>query len=293
MTKQELLEILNSNGLEKLAVKIEPTLRTAIRIKPIECEEDKIKIGQSKFGGQPDLPENIAWVKDFEQNSLAFIAQINLHEVARLDTEDLLPKTGILYFFYDATQSACGLEIADRENNMFKVIYYDGDLDLLQRKDFPDDLPEESEDEYSPNTARFTPAKIKINQEISYPSNGETIYEDLTSEEYDIFAENFFEDDSIHKLLGYSNNLQNPMEIECELITNGIVLDDPDAYETPEAIALKENVGDWRLLLQVDSTEEGEGSMDFAGGGTIYYWIKKQDLLNKDFDKVWFSLQSY
>lgn len=24
--------------------------------------------------------------------------------------------------------------------------------------------------------------------------------------------------------------------------------------------------------------------MDFGGGGTIYFWIKKQDLLNKDFE---------
>lgn len=61
------------------------------------------------------------------------------------------------------------------------------------------------------------------------------------------------------------------MEFECELISNGIVLDDPDAYESPNALALKENIGDWRLLLQVDSSVEGEGSMDFGGGRTIYF----------------------
>lgn len=58
---------------------------------------------------------------------------------------------------------------------------------------------------------------------------------------------------SIHKLLSDSNNSQNLMEFECELITNGIVLDDPDSYESPKILALKENIGDWRLLLQVDS----------------------------------------
>lgn len=50
------------------------------------------------------------------------------------------------------------------------------------------------------------------------------------------------EDGSIYKLLGNSNNLQNLMEFECELITNGIVLDDPDSYESPKVLALKENI---------------------------------------------------
>ena len=45
MTKQKLLEILMSIDLENLAIKIEVTLRTAIRITPIECEEAKIRIG--------------------------------------------------------------------------------------------------------------------------------------------------------------------------------------------------------------------------------------------------------
>ena len=49
MTKQESLEILMSNDLENLAIKIKLTLWTAIRITPIECEEAKIKIGESKF----------------------------------------------------------------------------------------------------------------------------------------------------------------------------------------------------------------------------------------------------
>ncbi len=284
MNKTEFLDILNENKLEKLAAKLEPMLKTAIRITPLESDETKNQIGRSKFGGQPDLPIGMAWPKDFEQNSLSFVAQINLEEVARLDSEHLLPKKGILYFFYDASQSACGLEFEERENNLFKVIFHEDGYEGIDFSYYPEDLPED---------ARFSPAKLKINQEISFPPNGDIIYEDLSPEEFDLFAENFFEDDSKHKLLGYSDNLQNPMELECELITNGIILDDPEAYESPKAKKLAKNIRDWQLLLQVDSSGDGEGSMDWGGGGTIYYWIKKEDLLKKDFDKIWFSLQCY
>lgn len=46
----------------------------------------------------------------------------------------------------------------------------------------------------------------------------------------------------------------------------------------------------WRLLLQVDSNEEDCGMM-WGDVGRLYFWIRKQDLENKKFDKSWFSLQ--
>jgi uncharacterized protein YwqG len=281
MTKQKFLKSLNEIGLEKLAVKIEPTLRNAISLNPVECKESEIEIGQSKLGGKPDLPETITWATDQENTPLAFVGQINLAEVESFDTENLLPKTGILYFFYDATQEFYGEDISEKDK--FRVIYYNGDLSVLKRKNFPADLEKDA------TMARFNPAKIEPTKEISYPSSGDKIYDKLKEKDYEKFGE--LTDDGIAtKLLGYSNNLQNPMEMECELITNGIDLDN---YESPEAKALEPNFANWKLLLQVDSCSDGEGSMDFAGGGVIYYWIKKDDLLNKDFDKAWFSMQCY
>jgi uncharacterized protein YwqG len=282
MTKQKFLKSLNELGLEKLAVKIEPTLRNAISLNPIECKESEIEIGQSKLGGKPDLPETINWAKDQRNASLAFVGQINLEEMEGLDTENLLPKTGILYFFYDATQEFYGEDLAEKDK--FRVIYYDGDLSLLKRNNFPTDLPKNATD-----VARFSATKINPKKEISYPSNGDKIYDKLKEKDYEKFGE-LTEDDIVTKLLGYSNNLQNPMEMDCELITNGIDLDN---YESKEAKELEPNFADWKLLLQVDSCSDGEGSMDFAGGGVIYYWIKKDDLMKKDFDKTWFSMQCY
>ena len=81
------------------------------------------------------------------------------------------------------------------------------------------------------------------------------------------------------------------MELECELVTNGLYCGDPSGYNDPKAKKLEPNAKNWQLLLQIDSNEENE--MMWGDGGRLYFWIKKDDLLNKNFDKTWFSLQCY
>ncbi len=79
------------------------------------------------------------------------------------------------------------------------------------------------------------------------------------------------------------------MELECELVTNGLYCGDPSGYNDPKAKTLEPNAKKWRLLLQIDSNEENE--MMWGDVGRLYFWIKKDDLINKNFDKSWFSLQ--
>jgi uncharacterized protein YwqG len=77
----------------------------AIRIQTTPTTEDLT--GHSHLWGFPDLPEGVAYPcynddtiddEGFE-DTLTFIGQIRLEEVAALDTEGLLPKQGMLYFF--------------------------------------------------------------------------------------------------------------------------------------------------------------------------------------------------
>ena len=51
------------------------------------------------------------------------------------------------------------------------------------------------------------------------------------------------------------------MELECELVTNGLYVGDPSGYNDPRAKELEKNVNDWTLLLQVDSDHEKTGMM--------------------------------
>jgi uncharacterized protein YwqG len=298
MNIEEFKNRLDTNGLGKYFDKLQPLLRNTIRLYQKATDEKYISIGQTKIGGKPDLPNEVTWVTETNivetaekkflifnskkeetmTKPLSFIAQINLSETSLFDKDNLLPKTGLLYFFYSAEQEVWGFDHKDK--NKFKVIYWNGDFSELKRTDFPNDLPEYS---------CFKPCSVEIKSEVSLPSYGHEIYEDFADGEDDKFWEEVYNDGEINKLLGYSDNIQNEMELECELVTNGLYCGDPSGYNDPRAKALEPNAKNWRLLLQIDSNEENE--MMWGDCGRLYFWIKKDDLLNKQFDKSWFSLQ--
>ncbi len=285
MNKEELKNKLDANGLGGYYDKLQPLLRNTIRLFQKETDENDIAIGQTKIGGNPDMPTEIGWVTETNSEKqetvtkpLSFVAQINLSEISSFDTENLLPKTGMLYFFYSAEQDAWGFDYSDK--NKFKVIYWNGDQSELSRKEFPSDLQDYS---------CFKPCSVKIKSEISLPSNGHHVYDDFTDGEDDTFWEEVYDNGNINKLLGYSDIIQNEMELECELVTNGLYCGDSTGYNDVRAKALEPNAKNWRLLLQIDSNEENE--MMWGDVGRLYFWIKKEDLLNKNFDKSWFSVQ--
>ncbi len=295
--KEQLFDRLKANGLDHFFDKLEPFVKNTIRLYLKPCNEEDIQVGQSKIGGQPDLPSSLYWVtetntikkkkfwffgKETEQiitKPLSFIAQINLSEIAQFDIENLLPQNGMLYFFYASEQDAWGFDF--KEKNKFKILYFDGDLTTLKRIEFPADL----------KNSRFKPSSLNVKQEISLPSYNHNLYDDLnfTDDEIDKFYNKVYEDGILNKLLGYADNIQNEMELECELVTNGLYCGDQTGYNDPKAKALEPNAINWRLLLQIDSNQENE--MMWGDCGRLYFWIKKNDLKNKQFDNSWFILQ--
>ena len=84
----------------------------------------------SKIGGKPDVPKDFEWPvyegKDFEdirkERPLSFIIQINLKDVAPYDKEELLPKQGILSFFYEMRSMDYGYDPANK--GCAKVYYF-------------------------------------------------------------------------------------------------------------------------------------------------------------------------
>ena len=64
MNIEELKNKLDTNGLGKYFDKLQPLLRNAVRLYQKETDENKIIIGQTKIGGKPDLPKEIAWVTE-------------------------------------------------------------------------------------------------------------------------------------------------------------------------------------------------------------------------------------
>ena len=102
-------------------------------------------------------------------------------------------------------------------------------------------------------------------------------------------ADDFCERRSENKILGHSDNIQGGMELECELVTNGFYCGGDEDYSGPEFEKLRQNIGEWTLLLQIGSNDENE--MMWCDCGKIYLWIRKNDLREKKFDKSWLVLQ--
>ena len=79
--------------------------------------EEPTETGQSKIGGKPDLPEDITWPLEEEEEQegpLAFVCQINLSEVHKHDVAKKLPKEGVLWVFSIAdSDRAYSYEIDD------------------------------------------------------------------------------------------------------------------------------------------------------------------------------------
>ena len=221
-----------------------------------------------------------------------FLAQINLEEVSSLDKDKLLPDKGILYFFYELETQEWGYSPQDK--GCAKVFYYE-DISNFSLIDFPKDIKDYCE------VPEF---KVAFKSNISLPSY-ENFY--LFLKEHDTFKEQdisfsdfiplydelFIPDNNYTKLLGHPEVIQNPMEEECEAVTRGFDMGGIESYPKQYQKEIKSASKDWILLFQMDTVETDDYELMFGDSGHIYFWIKKEDLKNKNFEDIWLILQCY
>ncbi|MEP6987533.1 MAG: YwqG family protein [Chloroflexota bacterium] len=269
-------------GLTRIQPHLEALMTNSIRVTSTASSEKALPVGSSKIGGAPDLPEAVIWPL-MADVPLSFVAQFDLSAVAPLDVNKLLPASGLLSFFFDANQQVYGSDPSDKAG--WKVIYSAGDKSTLKRRTFPDKLPKE---------AQFTPCSVTFSAEVTLPQRPNLLDKTLDWNDKERYAYSDFiaafpsEADRKtlhHRLLGYSDDLQDDMHLQAQLVSHGFKDD-----QSPEAKALVSGAADWLLLFQLDS--DFNAHMQWASTGLLYYWITKQDLQAKNFDKVWCVLQS-
>ena len=74
MTEQELIQLLENNGLGKYRDSVLRYTRNTIFVKPQRvADENDIPIGHTKMGDNPDLPPDFVW-PIFENLPLTFMA---------------------------------------------------------------------------------------------------------------------------------------------------------------------------------------------------------------------------
>jgi uncharacterized protein YwqG len=286
VTRASLPDTLRRLGLERLGATLSALARPAIRMRSELCAGDDVPLGGSKLGGRPDLPAGVEWPR-LGDEPLSFIAQFDCRELQRFEAGTLLPPDGVLSFFYDAEQQPWGYD--PRDAGAARVLYHPASAGLSRRTHPPE------------ITAHFRTKRVELHEILEFPSHNMYRAADSLREYWDPSKAGFdVEPDEIerltdlfdpgfgsgeHQLFGYPSVIQDPMELECELVSHGI---NAGTTYPPEAVARwGARAAAWRLLLQIDS----EHDMLWGDMGIIYFWITDDALRTREFDRAWLILQ--
>lgn len=277
----------------KLIAILKELARNEIRI-AYHDEGEILSTCTSKIGGRPAVPDGFIWPRylgeSFEniikERPLSFMAQFNLEELKAYDTENLLPEKGMLSFFYEQITMPWGY---DPEHHGSAKVYYFPTIDDLKLMDAPEDIDEEA---IMPELA------VTFEKHVSIPVF-EDFPEDMTDmeiewEDYDDCSEELGcrrdQLGEINKLLGYPDTIQNAMLEECEEMIEKVYPSEAMRIYVDEN-GIVDKSKDWILLFQMGTIETKDMEYMFGDCGHIYFWIRKHDLMNKNFDKIWLILQ--
>ena len=244
---------------ENIEKSVKPFVRIYGQTKP------ELSVFESHFGGKPYWPKEMPYPTNADGQPLYLLAQINLAEAPALPE---LPNTGILQFFVDTNDDMYGLDFDNRTANQgFRVVYFvepvqDNSLiisDFSLLEEIPNKMvaiPAAMQFELrnAPVSACDYSFEAQIGQ-FSYDFF-EALGGDKAREEYDDLSES-----AGHKLGGYPYFTQ----------------EDPRFAEEETYI----------LLFQADT----DGSLGLMWGdmGIANFFIKPEDLANRDFSKVYFN----
>ncbi|TYR37517.1 DUF1963 domain-containing protein [Sphingobacterium phlebotomi] len=241
--------------------------------------EDYIEIGNHRFGGRPDLPQDIAFptFHDKHENKqfhYEFIAQINCEQIAHL--QDYLPCTGSLFFFFKSIQ-LFGFD----NNDLAHVIYIEDNSTLASGKRFKlqeEDFFELIDGEYAPYKAE---AFVSVSAPSFYAHHQNTyLFEGKAKSLAD--KEDLLED--------LYETYEEPVRFlkEFDHAVNSYVFTQHESPELQAALSLKGNPQDWIILLQVKS----RGDFQWGDAGDLFFVIHKSDLTKKDFSNVFITMES-
>lgn len=263
------------NEIKKNAIKVD--FKT-------KCKKE-LPLGTSKFGGNPDVPTDFEWFYYKGQDSfgeiksrpLSFLAQINCKEVRKYDKDNLLPQKGMIYFFYELSTMTWGSYPHDKGSA--RVFYFDGDITELKRTDFPDDLQEKF---------KLPEMKLDFSKKYDLPDYEEfiKIYDYKDWDKYDEMRSfnGYMQNESAGKLLGYADLIQGEMLLNCEMVLM-------ENYNCDISQITPDELNEWQLLFQLDSVTTDDFELMFGDCGRIYFYIRKEDLKNCNFDNCWLILQ--
>lgn len=270
-------------GRAWLAPKIMSLAKPCVRLALNRVPDEEHTVGKTRVGGLPDLPADFDW-PHWKNEPLSFLAQIELEALSGFPGTDVLPSQGLLSFFYDPLQSTWGFDPQDAGS--WRVIWTES------KNLAPHPLPAEL-----PCEGRFDACAAEFLTDVSLPAWDSVVVNSWKLRKLHTKCYSIIEDElrgeadlgTVSWLLGHADPIQNDMQIECALVTNGLCCGDASSFHDARAKVFAREAPRWRLLLQLASEEQA--GMMWGDAGCLYFWIHEQDLARRQFDRVWMILQ--
>ena len=216
-------------GFARLLPYLDMLMRPSVRLLAAPTDESAINVGFSKLGGSPDLPPDASWPL-YRGIPQSFIMQLRLEDLAAYPAASVLPRQGMLWFFYDAAQETYGDDPANKGG--WCVLFRDHGLDTLTRTVEPAS---------SSQKPHFAPCALRFSEELTLSAQPPLEVPDLAWSDHDQEAfDSVFEQFTTaasdatqprHRLFGFPDTIQDDMREQCQTITQGIV--DPNDRSSP------------------------------------------------------------
>lgn len=267
---------------ERLIGMIRPTI--GVKTKP--SEDQKLKLGTSKLGGNPDLPENYQW-PDRNGKPMIFCAQYNLAELAKYDKDSKLPKHGLFYLFMALDEN----DEFDSVNPDFHFLYLDSKK--VKRTSFPSNL----QDNY-----KLKAADIGYFQFYTIPDDENYKLDDLYEKYDDMYFhlyqpiedyldEKYFDySENYHQVLGHDRAIQSSVVYDFAAKDLGIFLAETEVFKGHKKELLEISTK-YEVLLQIFCDDPNNDMQRIFGYGVLYLGISKIDLENKIFTNIKITYQ--
>lgn len=237
-------------------------------IKPvikIDSKRDSTLLWESKIGGNPYWEiENKKYPYDKAGKPMKLLAQINFSQIPQID---LFPREGLLQFFISANDDVYGADFDDGTcQDNFRIVYHEKIIKCSDKiiQDFS--FIQNMKDDYFPSQVE---AKMIFRlEEEAVPMEDFHFEKYFNNSEYNVFDDEEMElyseliNSSGHKIGGYAYFTQSdPRE---------------SSYQQNEI-----------LLLQLDTDD----SIDMMWGdcGVANFFIRREDLIRKDFTNVYYN----
>src|SRR5215472_17318509 len=137
-----------------------------------------------------------------------------------------------LYVRGHAVRAVLLRDVDDLRDCAWAVVHTAADITIAPR-DVPSAIPD---------TGRFTAVGLSPHLELTFAPWESFLVESLgmTREELFAYADVLASGDApIHRLLGHPDPVQGDMQVECQLVTNGLYCGDASGYQDPRAAQLR------------------------------------------------------